>query len=157
MRTGVDRLVITNNVLNCFHNPPEEVCPSQFVVLDETGSKFGDVTNSRIEWNDVAHGAGYKGTRSRMVVAVKDSRSVQLDFRQSLLFSSAPIANGSASCTLRDGAPISFSVNSVNRGDSDDWRSILVDFGAAWTGASHSVFVSAALPVRSLRFAFDVH
>lgn len=135
MRTDVDRLVITNNMLNCFHNPPEQVCPAQFVVLDETGSKFGRVTNSRIEGNDVAHGAGYLGTRSRIAMAVTAARSVQLDFRQSLLFSSAPIANGSATCTLRDGVPVEFAVNPTGLEDGGDWRSMRVDFGAVWTGA----------------------
>ena len=134
MRTGVDRLVVTNNVLNCFHNPPHEVCPSQFVVLDETGSKFGRVTNSRVEGNDVAHGAGYQGTRSRMRMPVKATRSVQLDFSEALLFSSAPIANGTAACTLRDGLPVDFSISSADLGGGDDWRSMRVDLGAIWTG-----------------------
>ena len=138
VHTGVSRLVITNNMLNCFHNPPAEVCPDSFVVLDETGSKFGAVTDSRVEGNSVAQGARYQGTRSRMKVAVNGSRSVQLNFSDSLLFPFAPIAHGSASCSLRDGSPVDFAVIS---GDPEvDRRTIRVDFGTAadgqraWTG-----------------------
>ena len=105
------------------------------MVLDETGSRFGSVRNTKMDDNRVDNDAGYRSTRARRTARVKDSSSVLLDFSHDLLFPSAPLINGSAICTLINGDPVAHSLR-LGPDTSSGLTSLQlrVDFGQAWSG-----------------------
>lgn len=131
VKTGVRDLIITNNMFNCFDNAQVGACEKGAVILDETGSQFGGVFGTRVESNLVASAAGYKSTKARKRAQVQAAKSVLLDFSAELLFPRAPLANGTASCTLWDGAPVPHSLSANVTGAP---LSLEVYFAEAWSG-----------------------
>lgn len=139
IRTGMKELTVTQNVFSCHANPQFGSCERGAVLLDETGSRFGDVLDTEVYGNIVDADAGYRSTRARMKARVNASTSVQLDFKEALLFPEAALASGSAMCSLRDGPPVAFALRTSDPErrqpqQLDDPLMLLVEFGASWTG-----------------------
>lgn len=109
---------------------PAIKCAASAIIIDESIGKFGAVQNSYIAGNSVDADIGLKSTRAQKRIAVKDSSEVALDFGDSLLFASAPVINGTASCVLFDGEPTAIAV----RGVPGEPMKLSVKFAGNWTG-----------------------
>ena len=133
--TGVDSFVITGNMFSCKSDPSFGACEREAVILDQTGSHFGSVRNTKIEDNRVDNDAGYRSTKARRTVRAENTSSVLLDFSQDLLFPSAPLINGSATCTLINGNPVTHSLR-LGPDELSGLTSLQlrVDFGQTWSG-----------------------
>eukprot|EP00937_MAST-01D_sp_MAST-1D-sp2_P006614 g6614.t1 len=135
-RTGVTGITVTDNVFSCKASAQFGACEAGAVLLDETGSRFGgDIADVRVDGNEVDADAGYRATRARKALAVRNATGATLDFSGSLLFPAAALRNGSAACTLREGPPVAHAVR------TDDPRApgavplaLRVQFDRRWSG-----------------------
>ena len=131
--TSVSGIVITENIFSCNTNPSFGSCERGAVILDETGSRFHAVHDTRVERNHVDPDAGYRSTRARRTGHVKDLNSIILDFTDDLLFPSAAIINGSATCTLINGVPTVYSLT-LGPATGVTALQLRVNFAQPWTG-----------------------
>lgn len=130
-RTGVARLIITDNVFLCNDNKQFGRCESDAIVLDETGSRFGSIIDTRVAGNEVDPDAGYRATIARRSATVHAAEIAELDFTGALLFPQAAVANGTVGCVLSDGPPVAFSIRAAS---PDAPLKLVVLFADQWTG-----------------------
>ena len=96
------------------------------------GGRFGDsVVDVRVDGNIVDGDAGYRASKARKMIGVRGATFATLDFGDSLLFPGAALRNGSVSCSLRDGMPVSHSVRADN---ATAPLGVRVDLSESWTG-----------------------